>query len=139
MEEKDWLLVSALLKLLGGVSHQQSVTIVDWVTELEDKDGISAHILEFLSEFKWSLTVVIETVVPFHALKGLNITTGEPVTLFVDHFDVWVILGVDTPGTGTTLLFTVSEELRVAEDGQVLALVGKSDGSGTVKTILILC
>ena len=47
MEEKDWLLVSALLELLGGVSHQQSVTVVDWVTELEDKDGISAHLFEF--------------------------------------------------------------------------------------------
>ena len=79
MEEEDWLIVTALLKLLGGVSHQEGVAIVDWVAELEDEDGIGAHLLELGAELERRLAVVVQTVVPLHALKSLDITTGKPV------------------------------------------------------------
>ena len=138
VEEKDWLLVSALLQFLGGVGHQEGVAIVDWVTELEDEDGISAHLFEFGSELEWGLAVVVKTVVPSHALKGLDVTAGEPVSLLVDHLDVWVVLGVDTPGAGTSLFLAVSVELWVAEDGHVLALVCESDGGRAVQALLVL-
>lgn len=138
MEEEDWLLVAALLKLLGGVSHQEGVAIVDWVAELEDEDGIGAHLLELGSELKRRLAVVVKTVVPLHACKRLDVTTGEPVSLLVDHFDVWVVLGVAAPGTGATLFLAVDVELGVAEDGEVLALVRQCDGLGAVEALLVL-
>jgi len=136
MEEKDWLLVTALLQLLSGVSHEQSVTIVDWVSELEDKDCIGAEFLESSSEFEWGLSVLVESVVPLDAVESLKITTDEPVSLLVDFFDVWVVDGVCTPGSGTSLLLSVSVEFGVSENTVGLSFVSESNGLGFLVCLL---
>jgi len=136
VEEKDWLLVTALLQLLGGVSHEQSVTIVNWVSELEDKDGIGAELFESRSEFKWRLSVLVESVVPLDAVKSFKITTDEPVSLLVDFLDVWVVDGVSTPGSGTSLLLSVSVEFWVSENTVSLSLVSEGNGLGVLVRFL---
>ena len=136
VEEEDWLLVTALLQLLGGVSHEQSVTIVNWVSELEDKDGIGAELFESRSEFKWRLSVLVESVVPLDAVESFKITTDEPVSLLVDFLDVWVVDGVSTPGSGTSLLLSVSVEFWVSENTVSLSLVREGNGLGVLVRLL---
>ena len=136
VEEEDWLLVTALLQLLGGVSHEQSVTIVNWVSELEDKDGIGAELFESGSEFKWRLSVLVESVVPLDAVKSFKITTDEPVSLLVDFLDVWVVDSVSTPGSGTSLLLSVSVEFWVSENTVSLSLVSEGNGLGVLVRLL---
>ena len=136
VEEEDWLLVTALLQLLGGVSHEQSVTIVNWVSELEDKDGIGAELFESRSEFKWRLSVLVESVVPLDAVKSFKITTDEPVSLLVDFLDVWVVDGVSTPGSGTSLLLSVSVEFWVSENTVSLSLVSEGNRLGVLVRLL---
>ena len=136
VEEEDWLLVTALLQLLGGVSHEQSVTIVNWVSELEDKDGIGAELFESRSEFKWRLSVLVESVVPLDAVKSFKITTDEPVSLLVDFLDVWVVDSVSTPGSGTSLLLSVSVEFWVSENTVSLSLVSEGNRLGVLVRLL---
>jgi len=136
VEEEDWLLVTALLQLLGGVSHEQSMAIVDWVSELEDKDGISAELFESGSELEWGLSVLVESVVPLDAVKSLEVTTDEPVSLLVDFLNVWVVDGVGTPGSGTSLLLSVSVEFWVSENTVGLAFVSERNRLGLLVRLL---
>jgi len=136
VEEKDWLLVTTLLQLLGGIGHEESVTIVDWVSELEDKDGIGAELFESGSELEWSLSVLVESVVPLDSVKSLKITTDKPVSLLVDFLDVWVVDGVCSPGSGTSLLLSVSVEFWVSEDTVGLSFVSERNGLGFLVRLL---
>ena len=136
MEEKDWLLVTTLLQLFGCVGHEQSVTIVDGVSELEDKDSIGAELLESGSELEWSLSVLVESVVPLDTVKSLEITTDEPVSLLVDFLDVWVVDGVGSPGSCTSLLLSVSVEFWVSEDTVGLSFVSERNGLGFLVRLL---
>lgn len=136
VEEENWLLVTALFQLLGGVSHEQSMAIVDWVSELEDKDGIGAELFESGSELEWGLSVLVESVVPLDAVKSLEVTTDEPVSLLVDFLDVWVVDGVGTPGSGTSLLLSVSVEFWVSENTVGLAFVSERNRLGLLVRLL---
>lgn len=136
VEEKDWLLVTTLLQLLGGVGHEESVTIVDWVSELEDKDGIGAELFESGSELEWSFSVLVESVVPLDSVKSLEITTDEPVSLLVDFLDVWVVDGVCSPGSGTSLLLSVSVEFWVSKNTVGLSFVTERNGLGVLVGLL---
>ena len=136
MEEKDWLLVTSLLQFLSSIGHEESVTIVDWVSELEDENGIGAEFFESGSELEWSLSVLVQTVVPLNSMKSFKITTDEPVSLFVDLLDVWVVDGVCSPGSGTSLFLSVSVEFWVSEDTVGLAFVGEGDGLGVLVGLL---
>lgn len=94
VEEEDWFLVTTFFQLLGGVGHQEGVAVVDWVTELEDEDGISAELFEASTELERGLSVLVHTVVPGNSVKSFDVTTAKPVTLFVDHLDMWMVDGV---------------------------------------------
>jgi len=62
MEQKDWVLVTLLDKLLTGVLEKENVTIMKGVAYLEGVDCISTASFNEVTDFRWSVPVLVHAI-----------------------------------------------------------------------------
>lgn len=85
MKKQAGLLVAAFLQSALGVVHEQGVTVVDGVTQLECKDGVGADLPEAGAELVGGEAVLVQAVVPTDALQDLQVATDQPITTLHHH------------------------------------------------------
>lgn len=72
------------------------MTVVNWVSELKNENGVGVHLFELFFELSWRFSVMIEPVVPDNFCQLFDFTADQPVTGWRDMgFDVWVFAGTD--------------------------------------------
>lgn len=59
--------------------HKKSVTIVDWIPELESKYGICPKFLEPLPELLWRQPPLVKSVIPLDPIQTFKLATHKPV------------------------------------------------------------
>ena len=62
MEEKDWVLVSHLDKLLSSVLQQEAMSVMEWVSNLEGVNSISSSLLSNIVDLLWGKSVLIQAI-----------------------------------------------------------------------------
>lgn len=93
VEEKDWVLVASLDKLLTGILEEENVTIMKGVADLESVNGIGTTSLHLLVDLTGEHSVFVKTIVVLDTLEEAGERSGnEPVTLVENSLSAGVLL-----------------------------------------------
>lgn len=113
MKQKNRILITHFKKPSPCVSHQKSMTIVNWIPELESKDGISIPFGEFRPKFWRGKSVFVKTIVVFDWLYDFKITTNQPISCTCyGFFNIWETRGSGSPCSCYSFFFVVLVDLN---------------------------
>eukprot|EP00054_Salpingoeca_dolichothecata_P038006 m.12627 g.12627 ORF g.12627 m.12627 type:complete len:347 (+) comp8144_c0_seq1:485-1525(+) len=128
MEQQSGIFKSTLLELSACVLHEQSVAVMDGVTQLEGVHGISASFFEFGAKLKGGESVFVKSIVPFDLVKDFQLSANKPFTIRKHLLDVRVSSVGNTPLTRASFLLAGLVDLGFLQDGNIFALIHQSNG-----------
>lgn len=80
MKQKDRVFVTHLEQSPASVGHEEGVSVVNRVPELEREDGVGATLLKLFTELGWRKPETVKPVVVLDGFEDLEVTTDEPVS-----------------------------------------------------------
>merc|ERR1711892_603939 len=127
MEKEHRLLIASVHKLPLAVVHEQSMTIMDRIPQLECKDCVCVHLLELVPQICGREAVLVQAIFPSYLPQDLQFSSHKPVSTCFYHCDVRMAFVVQSKLTGTSFLLPVFIEFWVTENSFRFALVGETD------------
>ena len=98
-------------KLFSGVLEKEDVSVVEWVSNLESVDNISSLQFHLGVDFLGGQSVLVEAVIEFDFLDESSFASRyQKVSLGQDTFDLGVLAGECSEGSGTDFFLSVFEE-----------------------------
>lgn len=113
MKQKNGIFVAHFKKSPSGVGHEQSMTIVNRITQLECKYCICISPCKFFTELSWGKTVLIETIIILYWLNNFQVSSYKPVSRISDRFlNIRQPWGCCSPGSRNSFFFIVLVDLN---------------------------
>jgi len=90
-QRSETLFQCCYLKLPLTVLHEQSVTVVDGIAQLEGEHRVRLQLLEASAQLGRREAVLVQSVAPGHAAQHLQVSARQPVPAAQDLLDVRVV------------------------------------------------